>query len=86
MEFTRIRDIREDSDLTKKQMGEILGISAQCYSRYERGIRNMPIETLVKIADMFDTSIDYLVELTDVKEPYKYAKKYNKQRKNKKLE
>lgn len=75
MEFIRIRNFREDNDLTNKQMGEILGISGQCYSRYERGLRNMPIEILIKIADYFNTSVDYLVGITDTRYPHKRARK-----------
>lgn len=86
MKYTRIRNIREDNDLTQKQMGEYLHLAQRSYSRYENGERAMPVETLIQIADLFGTSVDYLVERTDVKNPYKYAKKYDKYRKNKIIE
>lgn len=82
MRYTRIRNIREDNDLTQKQMGEFLNIAQRSYSRYENGERSMPIETLMKIADGFGTSVDYLLERTDEKTPYRYAKKYKEKMDN----
>ncbi len=76
MKYTRIRNIREDNDITQEEMGRYLHIAQRSYSRYENGDRAMPVETLIKIADAFGTSVDYLLERTDEKEPYKYAKKY----------
>lgn len=83
MKYTRIRSIREDNDLTQREMGEHLHLAQRSYSRYENGDRSMPVETLIKIAELFGTSVDYLVERTDVKEPYKYSEKYDKFRKKK---
>lgn len=68
--------MREDNDLTQRQMGEYLNLAQRSYSRYENGDRAMPVETLIKIADAFGTSVDYLLERTNEKTPYKYAKKY----------
>ena len=76
MKYTRIRNIREDNDITQEEMGRYLHIAQRGYSRYENGDRAMPVETLIKIADAFGTSVDYLLERTDEKEPYKYAKKH----------
>lgn len=65
MKFQRIQDLRIDSDLSQKKIGEILHISQRSYSHYETGSRNIPIEMLIRLADYYDTTIDYLVERTD---------------------
>lgn len=71
MKFQRIQDLRIDSDLSQKKIGEILHISQLSYSHYETGSRNIPIEMLIRLADYYDTTIDYLVGRTDNKEPIK---------------
>lgn len=71
MKFQRIQDLRIDSDLSQKKIGEILHISQRSYSHYETGSRNIPIEMLIRLADYYDTTIDYLVGITDNKEPIK---------------
>lgn len=71
MKFQRIQDLRIDSDLSQKKLGEILHISQRSYSHYETGSRNIPIEMLIRLADYYDTTIDYLVGRTDNKEPIK---------------
>lgn len=71
MKFKRIQDLRIDSDLSQKKIGEILHISQRSYSHYETGSRNIPIEMLIRLADYYDTTIDYLVGRTDNKEPIK---------------
>ncbi|RHC03212.1 XRE family transcriptional regulator [Blautia obeum] len=71
MKFQRIQDLRIDSDLSQKKIGEILHISQRSYSHYETGSRNIPIEMLIRLADYYDTIIDYLVGRTDNKEPIK---------------
>lgn len=65
-----IRDLREDKDLNQKQMAEILSIAQTTYSDYELGKINIPIEVLKKLSIYFDTSIDSLLDMTDVKKPY----------------
>ena len=65
MKFQRIQDLRIDSDLSQKKIGEILHISQRSYSHYETGSRNIPIEMLIRLADYYDTTIDYLVGRTD---------------------
>lgn len=70
-----IRDLREDKDLNQKQMAEILNIAQTTYSDYELGKINIPIEVLKKLALYFDTSIDYLLDMTDVKKPYPHKQK-----------
>lgn len=71
MKFQRIQDLRIDSDLSQKKICEILHISQRSYSHYETGSRNIPIEMLIRLADYYDTTIDYLVGRTDNKEPIK---------------
>ena len=71
MKLQRIQDLRIDSDLSQKKIGEILHISQRSYSHYETGSRNIPIEMLIRLADYYDTTIDYLVGRTDNKEPIK---------------
>lgn len=71
MKFQRIQDLRIDSDLSQKKIGEILHISQRSYSHYETRSRNIPIEMLIRLADYYDTTIDYLVGRTDNKEPIK---------------
>ena len=70
MVYKRIRDLREDKDLTQTDMAKYLNISQRAYSRYENGERSIPIETLSLLADFHGTSIDYLVNRTDFKKPY----------------
>lgn len=71
MKFQRIQDLRVDSDLSQRQLGEILHISQRSYSHYEIGSRGIPIEMLIRLADYYDTTIDYLVGRTDNKAPVK---------------
>ena len=68
--YRRIRNLREDVDLTQKQMGEILNCSQRIYSNYECGDVDIPTYVLIKLAEFHKTSIDYLLELTDEKRPY----------------
>lgn len=68
MKFQRIQDLRIDSDLSQKKIGEILHISQRSYSHYETGSRNIPVEMLIRLANYYDISVDYLVGRTDKKE------------------
>lgn len=67
MIYKRIRDLREDKDLTQQQMGEILSCSQRVYSNYERGDIDIPTEILIKLADFHQVSVDYLLNRTDKK-------------------
>ena len=67
MLYRRICDLREDKDLTQKQMGEILSCSQRVYSNYERGDLDIPTEILIKLADFHNVSVDYLLNRTDIK-------------------
>lgn len=71
MIYPRIRNLREDKDLTQSDIAKVLNISQRTYSRYENDERAIPIEILCKLADYHHTSIDYLVNRTDNKTPYR---------------
>ena len=66
----RIRDLREDNDLTQKQVAEHLMCDQSLYSKYERGERPLPLEYAEKLADYYGVSIDYLLGRTSAKKPY----------------
>lgn len=68
MQYRRIRDLREDRDLTQKQLGEILSCSQRVYSNYERGELDIPTDILIKLADFHNVSVDYILNRTDCKE------------------
>lgn len=63
--YKRIRDLREDNDLTQKEMSNILNCSQQVYSNYELGQRDIPTALLIKIADYYDVSTDYILGRTN---------------------
>ena len=65
-----LRALREDKDLKQKDMAELLNVHQTTYSNYELGNLNIPISTLKQLADFFNTSVDYLLDMTDQKEPY----------------
>ena len=73
--YKRIRDLREDHDLLQKDIANLLGISQQYYSEYEKGNRTIPIQHLITLSKFYGTSIDYLVGLADVNLYSKYHKK-----------
>ncbi len=62
---TRIKSLREDKDLTQKELSKFLHISQVAYSYYELNKRNIPLEILCKLADFYNTSVDYLIYRTD---------------------
>ena len=73
--YDRIRALREDNDLTQKEIAAILNMSQTVYSKYETGENDVPTKILIDLAKYYDTSIDYLLGITDVKEPYLRSKK-----------
>ena len=73
MVYERIKNLREDHDLTQQKIADMLFINRRTYSNYEIGERNIPIEVLSRIADIFGTSVDYLIGRTDIKKPYPKA-------------
>lgn len=66
----RLRDMREDNDLTQKALAEYLHIRQNTYSQYETGQRQLPLDILIKLAKYYNTSTDYLLGLTNITEPY----------------
>ena len=68
--YSRIRDLREDKDLTQKKIADILHCSQVCYSNYETGKRDIPTGVLIRLAEFYQTSTDYLLGRTNVKTPY----------------
>ncbi len=66
--YRRIRDLREDKDLTQREMGEILNCSQRVYSNYERGDLDIPTDILIKLANFHNTTTDYILGLTDKKQ------------------
>ena len=66
----RIRDLREDRDLTQKQLAAHLLCDQSLYSKYERGERPLPLEYADKLADFYGGSVDYLIGRTSIKKPY----------------
>lgn len=70
MKFYKLKDIREDNDYKQQDIADYLGITQVQYSRYETGIREIPISHLIKLAQYYNTSIDYLVGRTDERKPY----------------
>lgn len=68
--FKRIRDLREDRDLNQTQIAQILGMSQTGYSKYETGENDIPTAILIKLANFYDTSVDYLLGQTDCKKRY----------------
>ena len=68
--MNRLKEIREDKDLLQKDIAKLLNISQRGYSHYETEDTNIPIETLHKLANFYDTSVDYLLYRTDERKPY----------------
>ena len=68
--YRRIRDLREDKDLSQREVAAIIGMSRTGYAKYETGENDVPTDILKKLAAFHKTSVDYLLELTNKKEPY----------------
>ena len=73
--YQRIRDLREDKDLTQKQIGQLLNMSRTGYNQYEIGKNDVPTKILIELAKFYNTSIDYILGLTDEIKPYPRTKK-----------
>ena len=69
--YERIRNLREDKDLTQKQIGIILNMSQTGYNQYETGKNDIPTRVLIELAKFYNTSTDYILGLTDEIRPYK---------------
>lgn len=74
MVYKRIRDLREDHDLNQTRVAQKLGMSQTGYSKYETGENDIPTSVLIKLARMYNTSIDYLLGETDCKDRYPKSK------------
>ena len=74
----RLRDIREDRDITQSEIAEYLRIRQNTYSQYETGKRQIPVEILIKLSHFFDTSTDYILNLTDEAAPYPRSEFYRR--------
>ena len=70
MIYNRIKELRVDKDLSQKELADVLNVTRSAYSNYENGIRDVPVEILEGLADYYGTSVDYLLGLTDKREPY----------------
>ncbi len=68
--MNRLKDLREDKDLYQKDIAKVLGMSQTGYSKYEVGTTNIPVTILIQLANFYETSIDYILGLTNVKKPY----------------
>jgi len=68
--YQRLRDLREDHDLKQETVAKYLNMSQTGYSKYERGVRDVPSHVLIQLARLYKTSIDYILEETDVPERY----------------
>lgn len=77
MLYERIKYMRIDNDKTQQNLADFLNITRSAYSNYENNIRDIPLDVLSKIADYYNTSVDYLIGRTDKKEPF--AKRESKE-------
>lgn len=68
--YPRLRDLREDRDLSQQQVAEYLGMKQPQYSRYERGMRDVPTDVLIRLAQLYKTSVDYILGLTNDSRQY----------------
>lgn len=72
--YPRLRDLREDKDLSQKQIAQLLDMSQTGYSKYETGENDIPTQILIKLADFYNTSVDYILGRTNIIIPYKNNK------------
>lgn len=70
MNMERLKEIREDKDLTQKEVAQVINVTQQQYNKYELGINSIPIEKLNRLANFYNTSTDYLLYRTDERKPY----------------
>ena len=75
--FIRIRSLRVNNDLTQKKIASILNISQTGYSKYETGENDIPTRILINLSCYYNTSIDYLLGITDIKQPYPRKKDFS---------
>lgn len=77
MHLSRLYELREDNDLKQRELAALLNCSQVCYSHYELGRREIPLALLMKLADFYKTSVDYLLYRTDNPAPYEPSEKYS---------
>lgn len=65
--YERIRNLREDSDMTQAEVGKFLHISQRSYAHYEAGTRELPVDILIELANLYEVNLDYLVGRTNIK-------------------
>ena len=70
LRFERIRDLRLDRNLSQQKIAELLNVKQNTYSQYEIGVLNYPVDVLIKLARFYNTSVDYLLGMTDEMTPY----------------
>ena len=78
-QYRRIRDLREDSDLTQSEVGDAINVPQRTYAYYESGQRMVPPHVLCALADFYHVSVDYILGRTDKKEVNRYLKKQQKE-------
>ena len=78
--YRRIRDLREGKDLTQKQIGQVLNMSQTGYNQYEIGKNDIPTKILIELSKFYNTSVDYILGLTNEKKPYPRSKNILKRR------
>ena len=71
MTFKRLYDLRTDNDKTQQAIADYLMCNRQVYARYERGLREIPVSMVIRLAKYYNTSTDYILGLTDISNPYK---------------
>lgn len=75
LKYGRIRDLRNDRGLTQEDVAKILNVKQNTYSQYEIGVVNFPLDAVIKLAEYYEVSVDYLVGLTDETTPYPRKRK-----------
>ncbi len=76
MRYIRVKELREDTDLNQTEFAKILGMSQTGYSKYETGENDIPTPILLRLADYYNTSIDYILGSTDESKPYPPSKRF----------
>lgn len=71
MHFPRIEDLRVDHDLTQAQIAKVLDCNREVYRRYEKGDREIPVWALIRLAEYYNCSVDYLLGISNIKRPFK---------------
>ena len=77
MHYRRLRDLREDHDLTQDQLVAMLGLNKTTYTNYEQGKREIPFALVIRLAKLYNVSIDYIAELADAPAPLTGTNIYN---------